>query len=645
MLNPLASELKRSKYRLLGLVGQGQFGRVYCASHRKTGRLVALKDLDRARFPTHKFLRELRFLLSLQHTNIVSCYALEHSLAGRYLVMDYCEGGTLRGVMEGEPQLHPAQGLKLVADVLAGLEHAHSKGIIHCDIKPENILLSLQPSGWIARISDFGISRLIQENSTGGVSNTGSPAYMAPERFYGQHSHSSDLYAVGVLLFELLVGYRPFSGLPAELMNAHLNKPVRIPETVPIELQEVILTALQKLKARRFPSATAMLAALRSAAAAAGWDLEQRSTHPPLLQPGSWAPAHPLVSLRQEAIDGKIQHLVVDLPDSTQKGHLQDGEMPQERVYWATPDRVAAQIYPGGLLEPGSSQAVSGAGLTEPVRELLLRPQGCFVVTDRALYLLPKTAGASPHLDEALSGLSAATPRVLARFEREFLLAIEAGGHWFSTAVSQPGEGVAALGVWQLPTKKSMHTPVLCPQPFRLLALDRRHLLTLSYPRHNSPGSSGEARALGLPPGESRLGTVIRVYARRGRLMGSLTIPVVVDQVVGSHSPYQLLATEGGNSNSLLLINLKPLKTNRIGLESPPRLMAPTPWGWVLVDTGDRIVLLDEYGQGVGRIAAPVGATAIAPFGNHGLLLATWNNGRGVLHTIDLREAGLDFMF
>ena len=95
--DPLASQpLKRSKYRLLGLVGQGQFGRVFCASHRKTGRLVALKELDHQRFPTHKFLRELRFLLSLQHANIVTCHALEHTRRGRYLVMDYCEGGMLR---------------------------------------------------------------------------------------------------------------------------------------------------------------------------------------------------------------------------------------------------------------------------------------------------------------------------------------------------------------------------------------------------------------------------------------------------------------------------------------------------------------------------------------------------------------------
>lgn len=257
--------LQHSKYRILRLVGQGQFGRVFCAIHRKTGRLVALKELDRQRLSTHNFLRELRFLLSLQHPNIVTCQALEYSQTGRYLVMDYCEAGTLRNLMQSEAQLSLVQQLKLIADVLAGLEHAHNRGIVHCDIKPENILLSLDSTGWIARISDFGIARLSQENYSSDLAFTGSPAYMAPERFYGKYSPSSDLYAIGVLLFELAVGHRPFSGLPGELMSAHLNQPVKVPDTVPFLLRSTISTALQKLPARRFACAAEMLKSIRLA--------------------------------------------------------------------------------------------------------------------------------------------------------------------------------------------------------------------------------------------------------------------------------------------------------------------------------------------------------------------------------------------
>lgn len=270
------SALQHSKYRILRLVGQGQFGRVFCAIHRKTGRLVALKELDRQRLSTHNFLRELRFLLSLQHPNIVTCQALEYSQTGRYLVMDYCQAGTLRNLMQSEPQLSLVQQLKLIADVLAGLEHAHNRGIVHCDIKPENILLSLDTTGWIARISDFGIARLSQEDYSSDLGFTGSPAYMAPERFYGKYSPSSDLYAIGVLLFELAVGHRPFSGLPGELMSAHLNQPVKVPDTVPFLLRSTISTALQKLPARRFASATEMLKSIRLAA-----EVESLSCHTP----------------------------------------------------------------------------------------------------------------------------------------------------------------------------------------------------------------------------------------------------------------------------------------------------------------------------------------------------------------------------
>lgn len=269
--------MQHSSYSILKLVGQGQFGRVFCAVHRKTGRLFALKELELQRFPTHKFLRELRFLLSLQHPNIVTCHAIEYTQTGRYLVMDYCEGGTLRNLMQSKAQLNLLGRLKLIIDVLVGLEYIHHCGIIHRDIKPENILLSLNHKGWVARVADFGVAQLSRELGNIHLGHTGSPAYMAPEQFYGHYSPSCDLYAVGVLLFELLVGHRPFSGLPGELMSAHLTQPVNIPDSVPFLLRSPILTALEKLPARRFASATEMLKSIRLATQVES--LLQSSTH------------------------------------------------------------------------------------------------------------------------------------------------------------------------------------------------------------------------------------------------------------------------------------------------------------------------------------------------------------------------------
>ncbi|PSB32891.1 serine/threonine-protein kinase [Chlorogloea sp. CCALA 695] len=268
-MNNQPSRLRQteSKYCDLELVGQGQFGRVFRATHKISGQIVALKELETNRFPTAKFLRELHFLISLQHPNVVTFQGLEHTSTGRYLVMDYCDGGSLRNLMNREGKLSLALSLKLVINILAGLEHIHSRKIIHRDIKPENILLSQDTTGLIARVADFGMSKINYELSTDKQDDcAGSPAYMAPERFYGQYSPASDLYAVGIILFELIVGLRPFSGLPGELLKAHINQAVVIPEAVPFLLRSTITKAMQKLPSNRFSSATEMLKSVQLAA-------------------------------------------------------------------------------------------------------------------------------------------------------------------------------------------------------------------------------------------------------------------------------------------------------------------------------------------------------------------------------------------
>ncbi len=251
-------------YQLLGLAGQGQYGRVFCARPQQGGELVALKELQAERFPTHNLLRELRYLLTLNHPNITRCYALEHAREGRYLVLEYCEGGTLRDLINQVEQglwLPVKQVLGFVDQILAGLAHAHQQGVIHCDVKPENILLKPTPQGWQLKLTDFGIARH-PEPVAGEITATGSPAYMAPERFYGHFSPASDLYAVGIILVELLTGQRPFSGSPSQLMYAHLNQPFVCPLGIPAPLQALLELTLRKLPSRRFRTALQMRSAL-----------------------------------------------------------------------------------------------------------------------------------------------------------------------------------------------------------------------------------------------------------------------------------------------------------------------------------------------------------------------------------------------
>jgi serine/threonine-protein kinase len=638
--------------------------------------LFALKDLDRARFPTHKFLRELRFLLSLQHPNIVTCYALEHTRTGRYLVMDYCEGGTLRSLVEDEVRLHPLQSLKLVAAVLEGLAHAHSKSIIHCDIKPENILLNLQPTGWMARISDFGISRLIQEISNDGEGNTGSPAYMAPERFYGQYSHSSDLYAVGILLFELLVGSRPFSGVPAELMSAHLNQPVRIPDSVPASLRTVILKALQKLQARRFDSATKMLYALRQAALMEGWQLDSKQVNLPLIQSTIEWTVQPFCAQRCEALGADLQEKVgclsvisalAPLEHRNELGTIEEdragtvddclnGGALAEWVYWVSGCQVGCRIYSDSIFSAATVQPLWRSRLitlSEPVQELIVCPQAAWGITSRSIFqFMPGLLFAQQTVDHDRDDLSS-LPKPLVQFDGSFLAAIEAKGRWLVTAGGESGSEDAQLRIWRLPKAEPLCPPIVCPIPnlFRLLALDACHIAV--WFRGVGGASGAELRSDGMKSGtvagqdreSSDVGTVVKILTRRGKWIGSLQLPISLQQVESSHQPYRVIATELNIPQSCVFIDLKPLKIKRVGIEITPTLMVSTVWGYILADEQGQIVLLDQYGQQFGRIAGPSHPSAIAAFGSSGLLISTWDNHNASLHVIDLKEAGVDFLF
>ncbi|XHX80172.1 MAG: serine/threonine-protein kinase [Stenomitos frigidus ULC029] len=665
----LAKELKRSKYRLLGLVGQGQFGRVYCASHRKTGRLVALKELDKERFPTHKFLRELRFLLSLQHDNIVTCHALEHTSTGRYLVMDYCEGGTLRSLMEDDVRLHPGQCLKLVTDVLAGLDHAHHRGIVHCDIKPENILLTLRAEGWQARISDFGIARLHQDIINDGSGNTGSPAYMAPERFYGQYSITSDLYAVGVLLYELLTGYRPFSGVPMEMMSAHLNQPVIIPATVPAALQTILLTALQKLPARRFQSATEMLKAVQKVAADMLFEPSATWAETRLLRSLVVLPASTCQYVQQETLQARVQQLVAVAGDASSQGDLHgtvtantveglQSDATGDRVYQIHKNDIGCRIYAGGLLAGGEGvlgkvnerSLLSYVQLPQAVKELLVQPQGCFAITQRSLYRVPlalfQTGIALPgqkQLPHTVSNsglLTYGVPELVADFKEDFLAAIEAKGVWMAVAALEADNVTSLLHVWHLPRLQSSRpaslnrgtgTRLPC-HLFRIAMVDSRYVVAFSHLVDKNTHSS-------------ITGVRLEIFTRRGHSVGTLSLPVPLRHLLESATPYRMIALEPGHPHSVLLIDLKPLKLLRVAVDIVPILMASASWGYILMAVDGHMVALDRYGQVVGRMAGPANPTAIAVLEPHGLLIATWAEGQGVLITIDLRQVSTGMLF
>jgi len=618
-------DLRRSRYRLLGLVGQGQFGRVYCAVHRRTGQLVALKDLDHERFPTHKFLRELRFLLSLEHPNIVTCYALEHTRTGRYLVMDYCEGGTLRGLMDEDTRLSLPQSIKITADVLSGLAQAHQRGIVHCDIKPENILLNLEPHGWKGRVSDFGIARLSQEIGAephSGTGNTGSPAYMAPERFYGQYSKTSDLYSVGVLLYELLSGDRPFSGTPGELMSAHLNKPLQFPNSIAAAWHPVLTMSLQKLAARRFSTADDMLAELKRAAEAEGilGCLERQPVSIPLLQPLTELPPASLAENRTDRIGYPIGAIAV-LPEADQKLFKPFPSVLDLCIANGSELRLERrETSPTDAVPPLSSQTIQWP---EPIRQLVPTVEGeCYVLTDNAVY--------------QVNGLRQGDLRgtTLTHLEPGAIAALAPDPSWLAIASPQ-----TELSSWQLrllslrshhPSPRLVSIPLANPQAQvkHLIALDQRHLVALS----RCPEAEEEP-------------SWMDVLTRRGKRVGRFALPIQVEQIQRSAFPYRLLASDRRDPQSLLVLDLKPYRINRFGLGIVPDLIAATPWGYVVADHQGKVLMLDEYGQRVGYLELPFSPTALVPFDAHGLLIATWNETWGQLHLLNLKTLDIQFLF
>lgn len=599
---------KRSHYRLLGLVGQGQFGLVFCAVHRQTGRLVALKRLDHQRFSTHKFLRELRFLLSLRHSNIVGCQAIEHTATGRHLVMDYCEGGTLRSLMTEEVQLSLPQSVQLITQVLEGLAHAHNRGIVHCDIKPENILLKVQPTGWMAQISDFGIARLSQAIEGRETGNTGSPAYMAPERFYGEYSPTSDLYSVGVMLYELLAGHRPFAGTPAELMAAHLNHPVSLPPSIPAAWQPVIVKALQKLSARRFQSAEEMLLTIRT--------LALKEVPPDLL--AGTSKKQPLLLSTAEPPDCLFKFETQQPLIQPVRAMVVSGRM----LYQVQTQQVVCSHYPAGFL---ATEVPSSTALEVPASEALwLRPQGCFTATRRSLHLISK---------------SAAAYQTLLELEQDSVMAIAPQGDW--VAILTPAELSRSykLNFQHLTDRPIALTGTATELVFQeafsgvpsLLALDERHVaIVLDLPKARSTAQGG---------------TLIKVLTRRGDEIGSLLLPLSLRCLTFTATPYQLLAIDCNHPELLTLLSLKPYRITRLVAGILPNFLAVVDWGYIVANQQGEVALLDLEGRQVGLMHAPAGVTAIAPFEQHGLLISTWAAGQGSQYAIDLREIGADLLF
>jgi eukaryotic-like serine/threonine-protein kinase len=265
-----AGSVFADRYEILGELGRGGMGRVYRARHLGLEKQVALKVLagGAAEYEA-RFAREARAVARLDHPGCVR--VLDHGRAEgvQYIAMELLDGQTL-GAAIADGRFTPERAVAITQQLLVALAHAHAHGVIHRDIKPENIVLVRD--GKRAVLIDFGLASLADELPlTGAGMCIGSPSYLAPERLLGQpHDVRTDLYAVGVILYEMIAGVKPFAGdSPQETMQLALHRPPRplraVRRDIAPALDRVITRALAKDPARRFADAEEMLLALGDA--------------------------------------------------------------------------------------------------------------------------------------------------------------------------------------------------------------------------------------------------------------------------------------------------------------------------------------------------------------------------------------------
>ena len=275
------------RYRIDALLGSGGMGRVYAGEHTGIGKRVAIKvlhaDLSRNREAAQRFQREAIASGRLDHTNIVGVSDFGIVENGPcYLVMEILEGESLGTRIVREKRLPWRDAIGIMRGVLAGLAHAHDRGVVHRDIKPDNVFLATKDGETVVKILDFGIAKLYAGSpddpaSTRAGLTVGTPAYLSPEQAVGgEIKPQSDLYSATVLLFEMITGRAPFEDKdPLAMLGAHVSRtPPTIAEVapelgVPQALEEIIQKGLVKAQAERIESAahySSMLDAVTAAA-------------------------------------------------------------------------------------------------------------------------------------------------------------------------------------------------------------------------------------------------------------------------------------------------------------------------------------------------------------------------------------------
>ena len=266
------------RWRILSELGRGGMGEVYLAEHIALGRKEAIKILKASlaidKTFVSRFRREARAVNRLRHPNIIAVYDFGQLNDNRfYLSMEYAEGESVYNVLKANGFFTVPRALHVLGQLSYAVHHAHSRGVVHRDLKPDNLILVGEDE--TLKVLDFGVAKIVASDhaESMALSNTnlvwGSPRYMSPERVRGVGDDPrSDIYAIGVIGFELLVGAPPFEGTSDEVIRAHLKQKPEKPSVwrpehgIPPELDAIVLKCMAKKPDERFQTAADVFAAL-----------------------------------------------------------------------------------------------------------------------------------------------------------------------------------------------------------------------------------------------------------------------------------------------------------------------------------------------------------------------------------------------
>jgi len=262
----LLKDQRLGKYRIERALGNGGFGAVYLAEDTVIGKRVALKIPHRQNLSEEEIASEARLMAPLNHPHIVSVLTADRDAATGvfFIVMEYVEGESLAEKLAREGRLEEAQALNLSIQVTEAVRYAHSRNLLHRDLRPSNVLLT--PEG-TAKVVDFSISRLLERDPYAST-RIGSPPYMAPEHFQGRATFASDLYSIGVMMYEMVTGVLPFFDInPArieEMVAAGRFTPPNLKNRqVGKAFSDIVVKAMARDLSQRYRTADELLADLK----------------------------------------------------------------------------------------------------------------------------------------------------------------------------------------------------------------------------------------------------------------------------------------------------------------------------------------------------------------------------------------------